>query len=415
MAIASIIALSIWAPSAAHASGCTDSFTNTAGGSWSTGSNWSKKAAPTSEEEACITDNGTYTVTLSATSVSVASLTIGGSSGTQTLAVESSCSGSASLGSTGGLAVGANGAITLTNSGLCANGDTLGGPVSNAGTITSAPGTSGGARNLEGNLTNTGILAIDANASFNGAKATFTNDGSVDLGSGLELFVAGGDSFTNGGGGSISAPGGADVFLASGSTFDQGAGTTSGSQPVVLFEATLNYTGSGASTIRMRSYPSHLSGNIASGQSLVLEGCVGGGYPAIVGAVGSFSNEGSIALTSAKHGENDCGGNDGATLNVENGGTLTNAGTITAEAGIGGARSLNGNVTNTGELAVDTGTALQGSGVAFDNEGAVDLGSGLELFVAGGDSFTNGGGGSISAPGGADVFLASGSTFDQGA
>ncbi|HEY4812126.1 MAG TPA: hypothetical protein VIH71_13815, partial [Solirubrobacteraceae bacterium] len=217
--IAAIIAVSIWAPSAAHASGCTDTFTNTAGGSWSTSANWSKKAPPTSEEEACITANGTYTVTLSAASASVASLTIGGSSGTQTLAVESNCSGTASLGSTGGLDVGAHGALTLTNSGLCANGVTVGGPVTNAGTITSASGTSGGGRNLEGNLTNTGTLAIDANASFNGSKATLTNEGAVDLGSGLELYVAGGDTFSNGGGGSISAPGGADVFLASGSTF----------------------------------------------------------------------------------------------------------------------------------------------------------------------------------------------------
>ncbi len=51
VAIATIVAtmalsvgLSALVPSSAHASGCTDSWTNTAGGSWFTGSNWSKSA-----------------------------------------------------------------------------------------------------------------------------------------------------------------------------------------------------------------------------------------------------------------------------------------------------------------------------------------------------------------------------------
>ena len=415
MAIAAIIVLSIWAPSAAHASGCTDTFTNTAGGSWSTSANWSKKAPPTSEEEACITENGTYTVTLSAASASVKSLTIGASSGTQTLAVESSCSGSASLGTTDGLVVGAQGALMLTNSGLCANGVTLGGSVTNAGTITSEPGTGGGARNLEGNLTNTGTLAVDANTSFNGSKATLTNEGAVSLAKGLELYVAGGDAFSNAAGGSIAAAGTANVFVPSGATFNEGAGTTSGSQPVIVEAATLSYTGAGASTIKLRSYYNHLSGTISSGQSLDIEGCVGDGYPAIVDAASGFSNEGSIALTSAENqGLYDCGGNDYATLNVEEG-TLTNTGTISMEVGTGGERKLEGNLTNRGKLAVNTRTSLNGSGAAALNEGAVDLAEGVELSVNANGSFTNGAGGSISAPGNAYVFVPNGSTFDEGA
>ncbi|HEV3321969.1 MAG TPA: hypothetical protein VG147_07230, partial [Solirubrobacteraceae bacterium] len=347
IAVAAVLALALWAPSAAHASGCTDTFTNTAGGSWSTASNWSKKAAPSTEEEACITENGTYTVTLSATSVSVKSLTIGGSSGTQTLAVESSCSGTASLGSTEGIGVGAHGAVTLTNGGLCANGVTLGGPVANAGTITAEPGTGGGARNLEGNLANTGTLAVDANTSFNGSKATLTNEGAVNLAEGLELYVASGDSFANGAGGSIAATGSANVFVPSGATFNEGAGTTSGSQPVIVEQGTLNYTGSGASTIRARSYTTPLSGNVSAGQSLVIEGCVGSGYPAYVEAASGFSNAGTITLTDAEHGGSDCGGNDASRLTLASG-TLTNTGKIDIERGTGGERQLDGSLTNTG-------------------------------------------------------------------
>ncbi|HXB63890.1 MAG TPA: PKD domain-containing protein [Solirubrobacteraceae bacterium] len=409
-----VLALALWAPSAAHASGCTDTFTNTAGGNWSTASNWSKKAPPASEEEACITDNGTYTVTLSATSVSVKSLTIGGSSGTQTLTVESSCSGSASLGSTAGLAIGTHGAVTLTNGGLCANGVTLGGPVANAGTITAEPGTGGGARNLEGNLTNTGTLAVDANTSFNGSNATLTNEGAVDLAEGLELYVAGSDSFSNGAGGSIAATGSANVFVPSGATFNEGAGTTSGSQPVIVEQATLNYTGSGASSIRLRSYYNHLSGNISPGQSLAIEACAGGGEPAIVDAASGFSNEGSLTVTSTEHNGADCGGNDYATLDVESG-TLTNTGTIDVEPGTGGARNLEGGLTNKGTLAVNTNTLFDGSGAALTNEGAVELGAGLELSVSNGGMFTNGAGGSVLAPGGASVLIPSGATFNEGA
>ena len=53
--LAMITGLVALTPSAAHAAGCEDSWTNTAGGSWFEGSNWSKKAPPSSEEEACIT------------------------------------------------------------------------------------------------------------------------------------------------------------------------------------------------------------------------------------------------------------------------------------------------------------------------------------------------------------------------
>ncbi len=414
IAIAAVLALAFWAPSAAHASGCTDTFTNTAGGSWSTGSNWSKKAAPSTTEEACITEPGTYTVTLSASSVSIKSLTLGGSSGTQTLVVESNCSGSASLGSTEGIGVGAKGAVTLTNGGLCANTVTLGGPVTNAGTITTAPGTTGGARNLEGNLTNTGKLAIDTTTAFGGSKATLTNEGAVELAEGVELFVPNSGTFSNGPGGSISATGSASVFIPSGATFNEGAGTTSGSQPVIVEQATLEYTGVGASSIRLRSYYDHLSGTISPGQSLAIEACVGGGEPSIVDAAKSFANEGSLTVTSAKHSGADCGGNDYATLDVESG-TLTNTGTIDVQPGTGGARTLEGGLTNKGTLAVDTTTAFGGSKATLTNEGAVELGAGLELSVTNSGTFTNGTGGSIAAPGGANVLIPNGSTFNEGA
>ncbi len=203
------------------------------------------------------------------------------------------------------------------------------------------------------------------------------------------------------------------MFIPSGATFNEGAGTTSGSQPVIVEQGTLNYTGSGASSIRLRSYYDHLSGSISPGQSLAIEACAGGGNPAIVKAATGFSNEGSLTLTSAKHGGADCGGNDYVTFTLESG-TLTNTGTIDVEPGTGGARTFEGGLTNKGTLAIDATTAFGGSKAALTNEGAVELGAGLELSVSNDGTFTNGAGGSISAPGGASVLIPSGAYVQRG-
>ena len=59
-------------------------WTNTSGGSWSAAINWSPNSVPGSSDDAFITNNGTYTVTMDV-NPTIASLTLGGSSGLQTL------------------------------------------------------------------------------------------------------------------------------------------------------------------------------------------------------------------------------------------------------------------------------------------------------------------------------------------
>ena len=59
-------------------------WTNTAGGNWSAAANWSPNQAPSTNDTAWITNNGTYTVTLDA-GVTLNGLVLGGDSGTQTL------------------------------------------------------------------------------------------------------------------------------------------------------------------------------------------------------------------------------------------------------------------------------------------------------------------------------------------
>src|SRR5260370_31746136 len=55
----------------------TIAWTNTAGGTWNTAANWTPNQVPDAGDDALITSNGTYTVTLDV-SPTIASLTLGG-------------------------------------------------------------------------------------------------------------------------------------------------------------------------------------------------------------------------------------------------------------------------------------------------------------------------------------------------
>jgi hypothetical protein len=334
--------------------GC-DSWTNTAGGSWFTGTSWSKGSPPTSGEEACITAAGTYTVTMTQTmsTVSVKSLTIGGTSGTQTLVVGSSCSVNAVLSTTEGFSIGALGAVTMTDGELCGGSVALDGPIANAGTIRTEPG-SGGARDLQGNLTNKGTLAIGTNSTFNGSGTTLVNQGAINPAGGVQLTVSNGSSVSNGSGGKISATGSGDIFMSPGTSFSEGAGTTSGTQPVFIDDATLSYTGAGASLIRLRG-SSPLSGNLASGQSLSIESTCGENATASAGT--SFTSAGTITLTNAES----CGNNATLSLTGETR-TLESKGTLNVENPHGGARAIEGNLANGGIVSLSAGETLKVTG-----------------------------------------------------
>jgi hypothetical protein len=59
----------------------TITWTNAAGGNWGTAANWNPNQVPGASDTALITSSGTYTVTLDS-DVTLASLTLGGTSGT---------------------------------------------------------------------------------------------------------------------------------------------------------------------------------------------------------------------------------------------------------------------------------------------------------------------------------------------
>ena len=401
------VLLCVWTPSAARASGCTDSWVAKGSGSWFVAANWSTKAVPSATDEVCITESGSsYTVEMNqATSVTVKSLTLGGSANTQTLIVASTNSAHAVLTTTAGITNGAHGAITLTNAETNGNNVTVVGPVSNAGLI-SSEAAHGGQRNLQGGLTNTGTLAINTTTSFNNNKAALTNEGTINLATGVALVVSNEGSFANITGGKIVATGTGNVLMEPGTAFTEGAGTTSGTKPVILRRAVLKYTGSGASLITLHGEGNTLSGNISGGQSLVLETI--NSEHVTASAAASYTNAGSITLTSAETAANH------AFLEISSG-TLTNSGTITTEPTDNGPREIIGSLTNTGTLAINQTTAFNGAKAALTNEGTINLATGVALVVSNEGSFANGTGGKVVATGSGTVQVEPGASFTEGA
>ena len=119
----------------------TISWTNPAGGAWSTPANWSTNSVPGAFDVAIIAEPGTYTVALDL-DVTIAGLTLGGGSGTQTLQASgraltlngpgvSAASGGLSLSSS---TIGGSGSLAKSGT-LELTGSTLAAAVSNAGLL----------------------------------------------------------------------------------------------------------------------------------------------------------------------------------------------------------------------------------------------------------------------------------------
>ena len=98
-----------------HAQAVLVSWTNNAGGNWSTGSNWSNGTGPGTNDTARIILNGTYTVTLDA-DPTIRHLIIGGNTGRQTLSITSHA-----LTTTHGVLVNDKGIINATASTFIGN------------------------------------------------------------------------------------------------------------------------------------------------------------------------------------------------------------------------------------------------------------------------------------------------------
>jgi len=126
---------------AVRASAMMISWNNASGGNWGTPGNWNPAQVPGASDDAVITLAGTYTVTLDVAGT-LNSLTLGGASGTQSLAITGN-----TLTLAAASAVNANGVINLSNGTFTGNGvltvngtfNWTGGTMSGSGTTEIAP------------------------------------------------------------------------------------------------------------------------------------------------------------------------------------------------------------------------------------------------------------------------------------
>jgi hypothetical protein len=100
-----------------------------------------------------------------------------------------------------------------------------------------------------------------------------------------------------------------------------------------------------------------------------------------------------------------------ATLDVQADRLFTNDGTITASVGGGGARVLRGDLSSHGRVFVHQTLTLDRSGDRWHNYGSLTIGPSAQLLLAGGQTFWNTTGGSITGQGSLQVTRGS---FEQG-
>jgi fibronectin-binding autotransporter adhesin len=290
----------------------------------------------------------------------------------QTLEINGTCSNNAAETLDKSIAV--SGTIQLTSSG-CGNASSLVTPkkllltVNKTGQLDAIAG-DGGSRAVSGNVTNQGKVNIDEATTYTPLKkGTFTNEGKIDIATGLDLELASANKsvFLNTTKGVITGAG--QLVVNSEDTFDQGAGKITGT-PVFVYTAnsataaTLDISGSGKGSIDVEG-STNFKGNIAKGQTVnVLGTC---SLNAALTGSANVTNAGTLNLSNVN-----CGNATAFVLPA--GDTLTNSATgviETLQGDGGGTRTITANVTNDGTIGPSGDNALTIDGNLADGSTAV--------------------------------------------
>jgi uncharacterized repeat protein (TIGR01451 family) len=338
---------------------------NSSGGNWSTAANWSGGSVPISTDTVAIDATGTYTVTLD-THATVAGLTLGAASGSQTLS---------------------NAAFTLTLNGASSVAAT--GTLSTAGTLTGTGTlTVAGTMNWSaGSVTGTGPLNISSGGFFNingsaaksfstrtiGNSGTTTWTGTGNINSGL------GAVFNNLSGGTLNIQTDAALLYNLGGTQTV---LTNSANVVKSATTGINDVGwivnnNGTTSIQTGSIKLTAGGggtgtyNISSGAALKI---FTGTYT--FGSTASFTGAGTLDLLSGTvthAGTYTVAGplNVAATFNLNNTAPVTLTDVTLSSGSLGGTGSYSsagtfnwtgGSITGTGTLTINNGSALNISG-----------------------------------------------------
>jgi hypothetical protein len=381
-------------PQAASAVGCTKSWTAATSDPWATPGDWTPSGVPGPSDDVCITAAGTYTVSLNS-SVSVNSLTLGGTSGTQTLSVAGDTAhGNAGLDLAAASTVGANGVFDMTSSSSNSYALVAGGSIENSGTIQVDQG-SGGTRYLRSPITNDpgANMTISAADTRDDQDFPITNNGTLTVTASGSLTVDGG-AVTNGSGATLSNAG---VYFQQGGTFTQSGGTISGNAPSLDGVTVADSAGTGALSLVGSNT---LSGTVPAGQTVTVLGDSAHGN-AVATLSGTVINDGTVTLDST----------NSAAYAMIIGGAIDNFSAIKVNQGSGGIRYLRSDLINepAGSITLANDNVLADYSTAISNGGTFTIAAG-GILMATGTTFTNAAGGSFANSG---TYQQSSGTFAQ--
>jgi hypothetical protein len=415
----------------AHAAGCDTWYgpggspSGATSGLWGVSSNWSTGVIPATPDNVCITAPGTYTVTLAPWSLGTAdpnndgsnvnSLTLGATSGAQTLDIAGQASISNSNETVNTVFLDMASSSTINSNGTVILDSTAGG--------TSAGGAppSGGSATLGGGpLLNYGHVETQVEDTFSGAgtflslygftnepgasvlvstgtltegevnTSSATNEGTVTVATGASLVVTPNTfsttTFTNQS--SVVNDGSITV---NGATWAQSAGSITGNAVVLQSAATLADAAGPARFIQ--NYGSvTITGTIASGQTVTVLGepfnYGGETYYSSTASLGGAQlvNDGNLVLEAPG-----TGATSGGSVYLTHGAVLNN-GTISAEIlDPSWTIHLQVPISNRhgGTISVAGGQFIQDSTTATTNDGHVTVGPGASYVLAQGSSFAN--------------------------
>lgn len=287
------------------------------------------------------------------------------------------------------------GSIRLSSAG-CGGSDAEldgAGTITNSGSITSVAA-NGGGRFMRTDVINTGTITVSQPLTYEGTLKTLDNQGTITL---AQPLVANATRVVNRSG-SIDATGSGTLSVTGSGTFEEVDGDNTGN-PVVVQNSALRFTGTGSGPFTMHQ-TSTLGGDVPVGAVVTVE-AVGCSYTSQVTAEGSFINAGTIRLTSGG-----CGGSS-ATLDVP--GTVTNTGSISADAGNGGSRYLRADVINTGTITVAEPLYYDRAETTLDNQGTINVAESVSAPAA---TVINRSG-SIGVSEAGSLTLSNGGTFEQ--
>jgi fibronectin-binding autotransporter adhesin len=355
----------------------TTSWTNSNGGDWNVAGNWSN-GVPGTLCDAVITLPGTYTVF--ATGGGPLGVTLGGSSGTQTLQILGTTNAGSpqdALFNVGGdnLTIQSSGVLELTGSGTNTGGSTItgSGTIINSGLVQTDLGVSGGTtnRDIQNGVTNNpgGTVALNTDTNTCGCGGThhWTNDGTIVTAPGTTstftgtaqgvLFTQTTGSFVNHGRALISGG------------FTNAGGTTSGN-PIEFCGTSLDAHGSGTASFEFDPLPELNCGS----------GGVGGN---LTGDIGPNTTVLVHNTTSA------------ATVSLSLNPSITNHGTLTFDGGPGQDQLVGSGqtpFTNAGTLNLNADSAAPSTHFVsyVTNTGTINLASGSHADIAA--PFTQAGG-----------------------